>query len=174
MFEANVQTDTAGNLPIARIDGYAGGKPILAFLMTTLAGCAARPESRAAAELDRFSQAARLAVCAVCADLMRATINSGWDYCEGEDYQSYVRRTGDLALGEEAFLAGARHYHAAWTDIEVLIARVQALIVLLETAPAPDHPDLMAHSVAPEFRALHDTLAVAMQRGARQARLAIF
>lgn len=173
MFDANVQTDTAGSLPIARLDGYAGGKPILAFLMSVLAYCGSRPETRPADELDRFSARARNTLCGVCSDLMRATINSNWDYCDGEDFLSYVRRTGDAELSEEAFLAGARHYHAAWTDIEVLIARVQTAIVTLEAAPPAEHPDHLSRSVIPEFRALLDTLEIAASRGAKQARLAI-
>lgn len=175
MFSANVQTETGESLPIVRLDGHFTGKSILSFLMGFLTYCDARSKDRAQtpSEFDRFSPRARQALCAACADLMRAVVNADWDYCDGEDYKSYVTRTGDHDLSEDAFVKGAAHYQAAWTDIHALIARVQVVIIQLEMAPSTDNPDLLGGSSLVDFRALYDTLDVALSRGASHARLDI-
>ena len=164
MFFADVQTDNGSSLAVVHPDGHIGGKPILSFMLSILSYCAQKSRGDAPSsfpEFDRLTPHARDSLCSVSAQLIQAVVNSDWDYRDGEDYQSYLRRTGDHALGEEAFLGGAAHYLQAWTDVDVLIARVQTIILQLEIAHPDANRELLADYVLIDFRALLDTLVAA-------------
>ena len=177
MFIASVQTETGQTLLVRRPDGWVGGKSILSFVLAALSYCDAKTKgadtSAALKEFDRLQEGTRRSLCLVAARLMQALINSQWDYHEGEDYQSYVSRTHDAALSETAFLVGAGHYQQAWTDIDLLIARVQTVIVILEQACLPDDAQYLAYDVLVDFSALHDTLRSLWKNGAQRARIDI-
>jgi hypothetical protein len=161
VFSATVQTDTGQSVPLTRPDGTFAGKTLLTFMMSVLSRC------------NDALQPAERALCAACFGLMKAAITSLWSYCEGEDYQSYVTRTGDYDLGEDAFLRAAVHYEAAWTDIHTLIALTQMAIVQMEMAPPVGEPDRSYNLALVDFRALYTALDAALAHGAARARLDI-
>jgi hypothetical protein len=171
MFSARVQLDTGESLPITRLDGHFAGNSILTFMMSVLSYCD-HPQG-AGSPLDRLSAQARGALCAACSGLMKSTINSQWNYCDGEDYQSYASRTGDHDLGEASFIRAAAHYQSAWADVTTLLSLAQMAIVQMEMAPSIDRPDLLSGAALLDFRALHATLDTALARGAKRARLDI-
>ena len=177
MFIASIQTETGQTLLVRRPDGWFGGKSILSFVLAALTYCDAKVKgsgtSSALREFVRLQDGTRRTLCLVTARLMQTLVNSQWDYQEGEDYQSYVSRTHDSALGEKAFLVGAGHYQQAWTDIDLLIARVETIMVILERTYLPDDAHYLAYDVLVDFSALHSALRELRLGGAQRARIDI-
>jgi hypothetical protein len=175
MFSASVQTDMGLSLTITRPDGRVGGQPILSFMMALLSTCdrlaEGAPASAHLEEFDRLGGKAQKTLCSACAFLMQTVVNNVWDYRDGEDYASYLARTQDGQLSEKAFLSAAEHYQQAWTELEVLIARVTTIVATLESAPLGDDATYLTADLLVDFRALHRTLLAAADRGAAWARL---
>lgn len=177
MLSASIQTDRGHTLLIKRSDGRPGGKPILAFLMSTLRFCEQRTRPRdpfdPPGEFDRLPESTHRPLCLAAGLLVKSLINSRWDYVEGEDYTSYVRRTHDAALSCESFEAGAEHFRRAWTDVDLLIARVQTVMSILYRTYLSEDAACLGYDVLLDFTALYEALVELQENGVRQARIDI-
>ena len=169
-FVASIETDIGDNLRLLHADGRLGGKALLSLLTALGNRCPETDDHELQAWFERLESFASLSICTLTAPLMGAWYAGEWDYRD-DDYDIFRRRSPQMPLSEELFKQTLQHIAARWGEIEQLRAATEVLLQALDGAHLEAtwwyDPDWTRRDLG----ALMQTLTLAAERYASQARI---
>jgi len=166
-FVAFVETDAGDPLRVRHSDGRLGGNALVTFLVPSSTYCSgAKVPSEVQQWFSKFEVETKGAICL----LAEAFYSGNWDYGEDE-YEEFLRDSPELLLTQEEFKKTIRQVMQKWVDIEHLLASVNKLINIFESANFEASPWYDPKWTLNDFQALSRTLSLAVERGAKRARI---
>jgi hypothetical protein len=166
-FVAFVETDNSDPLRVRHSDGRLGGNALVTFLVPLSAYCSGiKVPSEVQQWFSKFEVEAKGEICI----LAEAFYGGKWDYNEDE-YEKFLRESPELPLTQEEFKKTIREVMQKWADIQRLLTSVNKLISMFERANLDASPWYDPKWTMNDFQALAQTLSLAVERGAKRARI---
>ncbi len=167
MFFGAVEADTGEILSIRHPDGTTGGNPILSF-STALANYCDGVKNVDSEWIKRLESRAQESLCSSC-NLIDSFVEREWEY--GEDYDLYLRRSGERKMSREDFEKNIERRNNAWTNIQSLTNCVRQLLELIKA----DNPDTLdwddPEALIHDLEALIHTLSILFEQNATEVRV---
>lgn len=174
MFYADVETDIGERLSVRRSDGHFGGNATLSMILGINQYCSDTDTTNNSVDMQNWFLAlenrAGVSICELSKTLMHSFYSGEWEYKEDE-YLLYQKRTRDMQLTEERFVATVRHVRNLWVDANTLTTNLNQLISLLIESNSEPTWWYEPRQSETDLIALSQTLATVLARGAKQVRI---